>query len=53
MKALPNAIAYANIIFENQNDRDFLMEKIVTAFQVKDDEMQENILHILREIASV
>jgi hypothetical protein len=53
LKALPNAIAFANIIFQNENDRDFLMGKICTGFETNDEEMQENILHILREVANV
>ena len=53
LKALPNAICYANIIFENEGDRDFFMNKLLTAYQVNDEEMQENILHTLREIGEV
>jgi len=50
VKALPNSIAYANNIFGNDTDRDFLMDKIFTACQLQDEEIQEYALHTLREI---
>jgi len=51
IKALPNAIAYAGNIFANQEDRDFLMNKIFEACNIDDHEIQEYALHTLREIA--
>ena len=50
VKALPNSIAYAKNIFGNDTDRDFLMDKIFTACQLQQEEIQEYALHTLREI---
>ena len=53
LKALPNAIAFADIVFQNPGDREFLMGKLFTAYQSNDEDMQEDILHILREVGVV
>lgn len=39
VQALPNSIAYANNIFNNATDRDFLMDKIFAACQFQNEEI--------------
>jgi importin subunit beta-1 len=47
IKALPNAIPYANQNFKNAQERDFIMEKIFLACESADEEVRESALNTL------
>ena len=52
IKALPNSIPYAKKNFQVEAERNMIMEKIFVASSIQDEEIQENALQSLREVAS-
>ena len=53
IKALPNAIPYANQNFQNPQERDFIMEKIFLACESADEEVRESALNTLQEVGTL
>ena len=51
IKALLYSIPYTAPNFKVEQERDFIMEKVFTACNLPDEEIQEYALHCLREIA--
>ena len=52
IKALYFSIPYATKCFSIENDRDFIMQKIIGACSLPDEEIQDKALQCLRDIAS-
>lgn len=53
IKALPNAIPYANQNFQNPQERDFIMEKIFLACESADEEVRESAINTLQEVGTL